>query len=88
MFVPPLYSKLDLQDVIGLHVPQPLIVEYNEDNELLTRGGQHEADRKIRQIYTKIRRPTEYIGSFHSGPHKFDVAMQNQAFDWLERKLA
>jgi len=88
MFVPHLYSKLDLPDVIGLHAPQPLMVQYNADDELFTRQGQHEADRKIRQIYTKTRRPTEYIGTFHSGPPKFDVAMQNQAFDWLERKLA
>lgn len=87
MFVPHLYSRLDLPDVISLHAPQPLMVQYNEDDELFTREGQHEADRKIRQIYTKILRPTEYIGSFHSGPHKFDVAMQNEAFDWLERKL-
>jgi len=88
MFVPHLYSQLDLPDVIGLHAPQPLMVQYNEDDELFTAEGQHDADRKIRQIYAKIRRRTEYIGSFHSGPHKFDVAMQNEAFDWLERKLA
>lgn len=88
MFVPHLYPQLDLPDVIGLHAPQPLMVQYNENDELFTPEGQREADRKIHQIYTKAHRPKEYVGSFHSGQHKFDVAMQNEAFDWLERKLA
>jgi hypothetical protein len=88
MFVPYLCSYLDLPDVIGLHAPAPLMVQYNEEDELFTPEGQHEADRKIIEIYRKARKPDEYVGSFHSGGHKFDVAMQNEAFDWLGKKLA
>jgi dienelactone hydrolase len=88
MYAPSLYSHLDLPDVIGLHAPAPLMVQYNEDDELFTPEGQHQADCKIAEIYTKAGRPKEYKGRFYPGSHKFDVAMQTEAFDWLERELA
>jgi hypothetical protein len=88
MFVPHLYSHLDLPDVIGLRAPAPLMVQYNEEDELFTPEGQHEADRKITEIYHKARKPNDYVGRFHPGKHKFDIAMQSEAFDWLEKKLA
>jgi dienelactone hydrolase len=87
MYVPQLYSYLDLPDVIGLHAPAPLMVQYNEDDELFTPEGQHDADRKIAEIYHKTGNADDYVGRFHPGPHKFDVAMQTEAFDWLEKEL-
>lgn len=88
MYVPRLYALLDLPDVISLHTPQPLMVQYNEEDELFTPEGQHEADRKISHIYAKAGNPKEYVGRFYSGQHKFDVAMQDEVFDWLKGKLA
>jgi hypothetical protein len=88
MFVPHLYSYLDLPDLIGLHAPAPLMVQYNEADELFTREGQHEADRQITEIYRKAGNSNEYVGRFHPGQHKFDIAMQDEAFNWLEKKLA
>jgi dienelactone hydrolase len=87
MYVPQLYSYLDLPDVIGLHAPAPLMVQYNEEDELFTHEGQHEADEKIAQIYNKTGKPDHYVGRFFPGPHKFDVTMQDEAFDWLEKAL-
>ena len=88
MYVPRLYSYLDLPDLIGLHAPAPLMVQYNEEDELFTPEGQHEADRKIAEIYHKSGEPGNYAGRFYPGPHKFDIAMQNDVFDWLEKELA
>ena len=88
MYVPQLYSHLDLPDVIGLHAPAPLMVQYNEDDELFTSAGQHEADHKIAEIYAKAGKQDAYVGRFYPGPHKFDIAMQDEAFDWLEEQLA
>jgi len=88
MYVPRLYSHLDLPDVIGLHAPAPLMVQYNEEDELFTHEGQHEADEKIAEIYNKAGNPDSYVGRFFLGQHKFDVTMQGEAFDWLERTLS
>jgi dienelactone hydrolase len=88
MYVPHLYSYLDLPDVMGLHAPAPLMVQYNEEDELFTTEGQHEADRKIAMIYSKAGKPDNYAGRFYSGQHKFDIPMQNEVFDWLEKELA
>jgi hypothetical protein len=87
MYVPNLFSSLDLPDIIALHAPAPLLVQYNRDDELFTLEGQNEADRKLAEIYSKIGRPENYAGKFHPGAHKFNVAMQEEAFNWLEERL-
>jgi len=88
MYVPHLYSYLDLPDLIGLHAPSPLMVQYNEEDELFTPEGQHEADHKITEIYRKSGEPDKYTGRFYAGAHKFDIPMQDDVFDWLENALA
>ena len=88
MYVPNLYSQLDLPDIIAMHAPAPLMVQYNEDDELFTPQGQHDADRKIADIYRKAGKPDDYVGKFQPGPHKFDVSMQDETFAWLEKQLA
>ena len=87
MYVPGLISFLDLPDVIALRTPSPLMVQFNEEDELFTYTGQHEADRKITEIYSKAGQPSNYLGRFYPGMHKFDVTMQEEAFDWLQGQL-
>lgn len=87
MYVPGLFPMLDLPDVIGLRAPAPLLVQYNEEDELFTIEGQKEADRKLAAIYAKTGSPQNYAGRFYPGPHKFNRAMQEEAFHWLEECL-
>ncbi len=87
MYVPGLFSSLDLPDIIALHAPAPLLVQYNQDDELFTLEGQHDADRKLAEIYSKIGRPENYAGKFYPGAHKFDTLMQEEVFEWLEKCL-
>jgi len=87
LYVPHLSRYLDLPDLISLHAPAPLMVQYNIDDELYTLDGQRRADEKLRQIYTKMGFPENYYGKFYPGPHKFDLAMQEDAFKWFERWL-
>ena len=85
MYVPQLFQFLDLPDIISLRAPSPLMVQYNDEDELFTSEGQHEADQKIAAIYSKIGRPGSYTGRFYQGRHKFDAAMQEEVFQWLEK---
>jgi len=85
MYVPHLSQFLDLPDLIALRAPTPVMVQYNEDDELFTSEGQRDADRKIAEIYTKMNSRNNYVGKFYPGLHKFNVAMQEEAFQWLEK---
>ena len=45
------------------------------------------ADRILTEVYTKAGAPERYRASFYDGPHKFDRAMQKEAFAWFDRWL-
>jgi dienelactone hydrolase len=87
MYVPHLSYFLDLPDIIALRGPSPLMVQYDRDDELFTLEGQRQADDKIGHIYSQLGHPHNYVGKFYPGPHKFDVGMQDDAFEWLEKYL-
>jgi dienelactone hydrolase len=86
--VPHLSRFMDLPDVISLHGPGPLMVQYNREDQLWTLEGQQHADEKLAAIYAKLAAPERYSGLFYPGRHKFDRAMQNDAFAWFDRWLA
>jgi len=87
LYVPHLPRFLDLPDVISLRAPSPLMVQYNEDDPLYTLKGQQDADLKIGEVYSKIGCRDNYSGRSYAGTHKFDVEMQEDAFDWFEKWL-
>ena len=94
--VPHLAELMDLPDVASLHGPLPLMVLNDRDDPLWTLAGEEKADRTLRAVY-ESRRPrplladlgagSRYRGMFYPGPHKFDVPMQKDAFDWFDRWL-
>ncbi len=87
MYVPQLIKFLDLPDIISLHAPAPLLVQCDEEDELFTSQGQHDAQRRIAAIYATSGSPENFVGKFYPGPHKFDARMQNDAFDWLAERF-
>ena len=42
----------------------------------------------LRQVYEKAGAADRYSCEFYAGEHKFDLAMQEDAFDWFDRWLA
>lgn len=87
LYLPLLPRYLDMPDLIALRVPEPLMIQYDEEDALYTLEGQRSADERIRRIYTKAGAPENYSGRFYPGPHKFDIEMQEDAFDWFDRWL-
>lgn len=85
--IPHLSKYLDMPDLASLHAPLPFMCQYDEDDALWTLEGQREADRKLQAVYSKMGRASAYSGKFYPGPHKFDVNMQEDAFDWFDRWL-
>ena len=87
LYLPRLLSYLDMPDLIALRVPAPLMVQMDTEDDLYTLQGQQDADAKIAAIYEKAGYPDHYSGRYYPGPHKFDLEMQEDAFDWFDRWL-
>ena len=88
MIYPPLLAaELDFPEILGLRVPLPTLVLNNTHDGLFTPGEMERADSMLRETYGKAGADERYRCSFHPGPHKFDPAMQEEAFGWLDRWL-
>ncbi|HEX7435029.1 MAG TPA: hypothetical protein VF326_15365 [Anaerolineaceae bacterium] len=75
----------DWPDLAASRAPLPLLVQYDEDDDLFTLAGMQGAHKKIAAHYRQVGFPDAYTGQFYLGPHKFDMEMQAAAFSWLKR---
>jgi dienelactone hydrolase len=73
----------DWPDIAACRAPMPLLVQYDEGDELFTLAGQRAAHDRLTAHYHSVGHPEAYTGQFYPGPHKFDLEMQRAAFDWL-----
>jgi dienelactone hydrolase len=87
IYVPLLPRDLDYPEILGLRVPLPTLVLNDSDDELFTLPEMERAAAILQEIYAKTGAPDRYRASFYPGPHKFDLAMQAEAFDWFDRWL-
>jgi hypothetical protein len=55
---------------------------------LFSLAGVQAADLRIAEQYRAVGRADAYTAQWYPGPHKFDMAMQQAAFDWLSASLA
>jgi len=87
-YTPLLPKYLDWPEILGLRVPLPTMVLNDEDDGLFTLPEMRRADGILREVYEKAGAADRYRCSFYPGPHKFDAAMQEEAFAWFDRWLA
>ncbi|MEM3967421.1 MAG: prolyl oligopeptidase family serine peptidase [Ignisphaera sp.] len=85
--IPRLAQYFDLPDIVSLHGPNPLLVQYATKDAIFPLQGQLNAHRKLEDIYKKMGFEGNYIGMFYDTPHKFDVRMQEDALHWLSKCL-
>jgi hypothetical protein len=67
--------------------PMPLLIQYDEDDDLFTPTGMRNAHQKIAAKYQNSGHLDAYKGWFYPGPHKFDASMQDDALNWLLKVL-
>jgi len=77
----------DWPDIAASRAPQPLLVQYDLDDDLFTKGGMRDAHTRLQNHYVSVGKPDAYTGQFYPGPHKFDLEMQAVAFDWLKEQF-
>lgn len=86
-FVPGLHQWLDLPDVVSMLAPKPLMVQQCRQDGLFPLSGMEAAVAKIAAVYKKAGIKERFDGRFYDAPHRFDVAMQDDAFAWLDKQL-
>jgi dienelactone hydrolase len=87
VYIPLLPDELEYAEILGLMAPRPALVQNNREDALFTLSEMERADRILGDLYRKAGATDRYRASFHPGPHKFDLAMQEEAFAWLQRWL-
>lgn len=87
IYIPGLPLDLDYPEILGLRVPAPALVQYDEEDSLFTLPEMRRADEILQGVYAKAGADDCYRGTFYPGPHKFDVPMQTEAFEWFDRWL-
>ena len=86
-YIPILPKYLDFPEVYGLRAPLPTMVLNNSEDQLFTLPEMQRADRIMEAIFTKAKAEDRYQCNFYAGAHKFDQAMQKDAFAWFDRWL-
>jgi dienelactone hydrolase len=82
-----LAARADWPDLAACRAPAPLLVQYNRHDELFPIAGEQAAHERITAHYADVDAPSAYTGQFYDGHHKFDEAMQRDAFAWLTEHL-
>ncbi len=88
IYIPGLPRDLDYPEILSLRAPLPTLVQYDEDDSLFTLPEMRRSDRILSDTFAKAGSPDRYLGSFYPGPHKFDLPMQTEAFDFFTRWLS
>ncbi|NND35044.1 MAG: hypothetical protein HKN76_20835 [Saprospiraceae bacterium] len=86
-YVPLLANDMDFPEILGMRVPLPTLVQNDIDDFLYTMPEMEAADKILAEVFDKAGAGDRYRGSFYPGPHKFDLAMQKEAFDWFDQWL-
>lgn len=81
-------NYLDFPEILGLRTPLPTLVQSSKEDDLFTLPEMERADKMLQEIYAKAGQKGKYKTNFYEGGHKFDIAMQTDAFNWFEKWLA
>lgn len=77
----------DWPDLAACRAPSPLLVQYDLEDALFTVAGMRAAHERLSDLYAHAGNRGAYTGEFYPGPHKFDLEMQESAFEWLAQRL-
>lgn len=67
--------------------PKPLMVQQCREDGLFPTEGMRDSVDKIAAVYQRAGVKDRFTGRYYDGGHRFDVAMQNEAFAWLDHHL-
>jgi dienelactone hydrolase len=82
-----LYRYLDLPDFAALIAPRSVLVINGSKDQLFPPDGVKTAFEKIEQCFAKAGVPERQQCRLYDAPHEFNLRMQSEAWEWLDRNL-
>jgi dienelactone hydrolase len=86
-YVPLLPKDLDFPEILALRAPAATMVLNCRQDQLYTMAEMQRADAMIADTFRRAKASDRYRAIYYDGGHKFDRAMQADAFDWFDRFL-
>lgn len=87
IFVPGLYAQMDFPDIAALHAPGALLVQQCSRDVLYPMDAMKGAVDHLTKAYAKAGIPDRFRGTFYDEPHCYRPYMQDETFDWFDRRL-
>lgn len=87
IYIPLLPRDLDYPEILALRAPAATLVQNDNEDSLFTLPEMQRADRMMKAVFDKAGASDRYRCTFYPGPHKFDVPMQTEAFEWFDKWL-
>ncbi len=87
-FLPGLHRLMDLPELVSLTAPRALFVQQCSQDRLFPLDGMQFSVQRIAELYQAAGSPNQFIGRFYDEPHRWTIAMQDEAFSWLDEKLS
>lgn len=88
IYIPGLSALMDFPDILSMRAPKPAMVMATEEDPLYTLSEVRAAEKSLQNVYDKAGSPQNFEMRYYGGPHQFDLAMQKEAFDWIDRHTA
>ena len=82
-----LYRYLDLPDFAALIAPRSVLVMNGSKDQLFPPEGVTAAFDKIAKCFAKAGVPERQRCRLYDAPHEFNLRMQSDAWEWLDRSL-
>lgn len=86
-YVPLLPKDLDFPEILALRAPAATMVQNCTEDPLYTVKEMERADHIMKETFERASAVDRYRCQFYPGGHKFDRAMQSDAFAWFDRHL-
>ena len=87
VYIMGLAKYMDYPDMLSTTCPNPLFIQQCIQDSLYHMNGMQAACDKIKEIYQKENVTGNFRSEFYDNGHQFNLTMQQDAFDWLDRFL-
>ena len=87
IYIPGLPPSMDYPDILAMRTPLPSLVQSTRQDPLYNQVEVRRAEAVLAATYEKAGAAERFRMTYHEGPHRFDVVMQEEAFSWFDRWL-
>ena len=87
MLHPGLGNQLDYPDVASIACPKPMMFLCGNRDDLFPMASIEEAFGKMQRVWESQKASSRLATRLYDAPHEFNAAMQDEAFEWLDRQF-